>query len=222
MAHAKVAIIPSILVQTEKEFLEQSRAVSDVLSMIQLDIADGKFVPNTTWAEPDVVSEKLEIDCELHLMVQNPLAEARKWAEVPQVKRVLFHYEAAPDTAGDVAAQIRSYGWEVSVVLNPDTPLSVLDPLLEEIDGVMFMGVNPGFQGQKLIPEVLENIQKFKAKKTSHFVEIDGGVNEDALMDIIASGVDAICPGSAIFVNDRTPRENVKRMKKIIEMRKKL
>jgi len=211
-----VEIIPSILVKTEEEFLEQSRAVADVLNMIQLDIADGVFVPNTTWADPDVVAEHLTLDCELHLMVQDPVEEVRKWADVVQVKRVFVHYESRTDDIADVLAQIHSYGWDVGVVLNPGTPIDVLDSFLEEVDAVMFMGVNPGFQGQTLIPEVLENMKAFCAAHPHLFVSIDGSVNEETLPDILATGVCAVCPGSAIFGNDEPPKKNIERMKALI------
>jgi ribulose-phosphate 3-epimerase len=213
-------IIPSILVSEKKLLLEQATAVADVLPMIQIDIADGVFVSNTTWAQseeaPEVVAEHLTIDCELHLMVADPLEEARKWEDVPQVKRVLAHYESNPEHFADILARIHSYGWEVGVVLNPETPIAAVEPFIEEVDGIMFMGVKPGEQRQSLIPEVLEKMMAFKKNHPNVFMEIDGGVNEKTLGDILKTGVDAICPGSAIFGNEKTPAENVKNMKSLI------
>jgi len=80
----------------------------------------------------------------------------------------------------------------------------------------MFMGVHPGKQGQKLLPQVLANIQKFKTKYPHIFVELDGGINEKNLEKIIATEVDAICPGSAIFGNEKAPKTNIKNLQKII------
>lgn len=211
-----ISIIPSILIKTEQEFLTQTAAVSEVLPMIQLDIADGNFVPNITWAEPDVVAENLEIDCELHLMVSNPLEEARRWEYVPQVKRVLFHYEST-DNPADVLGAIQSYGWQASMVLNPETPITVIDPLIEYLDGVMFMGVKPGKQGQSFIPETLDRIKATREKYPNLFISLDGAVNEDTITDIVKSGVSAVCPGSAIFGNDKPPADNVQQMKNRIE-----
>ena len=215
-----IQIIPSILVPSEKDFLEQVESVEDILSIIQIDIADGKFVPNTTWSysdeAPEIVTENLNIDCELHLMVEDPLAVVRKWTDVSQVKRVLVHYESNPEEIAEILAQIHSYGWEVSVVLNPDTLIDVVEDFIEEIDGIMFMGVKPGFQGQEFVPEVLDKIKTFNKKYPNHFVEIDGAVNEDTLPGLIEAGVDGICPGSSIFGNDREPKENVKRIKELI------
>lgn len=209
-------IIPSILVQTQQEFETQLNAVQGILSIVQLDIADGKFVPNTTWADPEVVEKISTIDIELHLMVQNPMHELKRWSACEQVKRVLIHYETTNGKFGEMIETVREYGWQVGAVLNPDIPIGVLDPYIDDLDSVMFMGVVPGFQGQGLIPDVLEKIKEFKYLHPRVFIEIDGAVNEQTLPDIIASGVDAICPGSAIFKNDRRPAENVRRMKEII------
>ncbi|MFH1286733.1 MAG: hypothetical protein ABII02_03195 [Candidatus Magasanikbacteria bacterium] len=213
-------IIPSILIQTKEEFLTQIKALSSILSMIQLDIADGKFVEETTWADPDVVFEKLKIDCELHLMVKNPLEEIQLWVNVSQVKRVLVHYESSPGSMTDTLERIHSYGWEVGLVLNPDTPVDILDEVRESIDTCMLMGVKPGLQGQIFMPEVLEKAKIIKEKYPDLPLALDGGVSEETLPDIIKAGFDIVCPGSAIFGNDREPRENVKRMKKLIEKNK--
>ncbi len=211
-----IQIIPSILVQTEKDFITKTSALVGVLSMIQLDIADGDFAPNTTWADPDVVAENLEIDCELHLMVSNPVEEARKWEYVDQVKRVLVHYESVENIFEALGA-ISSYGWKVGLVLKAETPIEVVDEFIEEIDSVMFMSVEPGFQGQSFIPETLERIKALRTKYPDLFIEIDGAVNEDTIEDIVKAGVSAVCPGSAIVGNEREPGENVERMKKLID-----
>ncbi|HBB38298.1 MAG: Ribulose-phosphate 3-epimerase [Candidatus Magasanikbacteria bacterium GW2011_GWD2_43_18] len=212
-----IQIIPSILVPDEATFIAWSQSVEQILPMIQLDIADGKFVPNDTWADPDVVSERLHIDCELHLMVEDPLEEIRIWEEVPQVKRVLVHYESDPDNIADILSQVQSYGWEVGLVLNPETSIDVVDDLIEDIDALMFMGVVPGKQGQRFIPETIERIQEARKRFPHLFIELDGAVNEETLEDIVGSGVNAVCPGSAIFGNERKPAENVARMRELIE-----
>jgi ribulose-phosphate 3-epimerase len=211
-----IDIIPSILVPDEHTFLAWSRAVEEVLPMIQLDIADGQFVPNETWADPNVVDEHLQIDCELHLMVRDPLKEVRLWEDVQQIKRVLVHYESNPENITEILAQIHSYGWEVGLVLNPDTPVDVVDDLVEEIDSLMLMGVIPGKQGQKFIPKTIARIKEARERFPNLYIELDGAVNEETLPDIVATGVHAICPGSSIFGNDRTPAENVKLMRDMI------
>jgi ribulose-phosphate 3-epimerase len=209
-------IIPSILVQTKEEYISQISAVQQSLDMIQFDIADGKFVPNKTWADPEVVEQYTNIDVELHLMVQNPLAELERWTATEVVKRVLFHYEAVADFKNTLKS-IKKFDWEVGVVLNPDTDLEKIKPYLADLDCVMFMGVYPGFQGQSLIPEVLEKIVEFNSEYSHIFTEIDGAVNFETLPDIVQTEVKAICPGSAIFKTGN-PADNVKRMREIINI----
>ena len=211
----KIEIIPSILIQTKKEFLTQSAAVSECLNMVQLDIADGKFVPNTTWEpDPETVADNLEIDCELHLMIENPLEEVRRWEHVDQVKRILVHYESTKNIGQTIGA-VHSYGWDVGLVLNPETPIEVVNEHIEELDAVMLMGVKPGAQGQKFIPETLDRIKQLRVKYPNLFISVDGAVNEETIEDIIEAGATGVCPGSAIFGNDRTPEEHVKRMKEL-------
>lgn len=206
-------IIPSIFVDSEQDFLTQTNSVSSFVSMVQIDIADGTFVPAVTWADPEVVEEKLEIDCELHLMVTNPLEVARAWENVLQVKRVLVHYESTDDL-GTVLAALHSYGWDVSIVLNPETPLDVVAPFAEEIDGIMCMGVRPGAQGQEFIPEVLEKLRTAKELYPHLFVSLDGGVNDGTLEAIAKTQIDAVCPGSRIFSNDEEPEKNVAELRR--------
>lgn len=215
-----VHIIPSLLTQSEQEFTTQYHAVKHSVSCIQIDIADGEFVPNKTWADPAIIKDTVEIDIELHLMVTDPLEEIERWKHVRQAKRVLVHYETISDQVNKVLTTIEGFCWQKSLVLNPGTPIDVIDPYADKLFGVMFMGVNPGFQGQKLIPSVLKNISLVKKKYPHLFLEIDGGVNEETLPQILQAGVDAICPGSAVFKNKRTPAENVESMRKLIQLTK--
>lgn len=215
-----IQIIPSLLDCDQTSFLEHLTGLKQSVNMVQIDIADGKFVQNKTWADPDVIKNYLTFDCELHLMVADPLGVAKAWQGVPQVKRVLVHYEALKKPTAELH-ELFKLGWQVSLVLNPETPITVfnlnLNLNLNLLTGVQFMGVHPGQQGNPFIPEVLDKIREFKAKHHNHFVELDGGVNEDTLPEIVKSGVDAVCPGSAIFGNDRSPAENILQMKKLIQ-----
>ncbi len=219
-----IQIIPSVLVKSADEFKAQIFGLKNSVSTIQLDIADGIFVPGTTWAEPEFVKNNCNLDIELHLMVKDPLEELKKWTEVEQIKRVLIHYESFAGTTEqknylilDTITFIDENDWQVGMVLNPETPYEMVEPYLEKIQSVMFMGVTPGKQGQGLIPEVLDNIINFNIDYPDMFTEIDGAVNEDTLPKIIKTGIKAICPGSAVFGNERTPEENVKRMEEIIK-----
>ncbi|MFH1947214.1 MAG: hypothetical protein ABIJ23_03610 [Candidatus Magasanikbacteria bacterium] len=219
-----IQIIPSILVTSEEQFITQVSGLENSVSMIQLDIADGIFVPNTTWADPEIVKNNCNLDIELHLMIVDPLEELKKWIEVEQIKRVLIHYESLPGTTeqkDNLISDAINFGnennWEVGLVLNPETDYELIEKHLDKIQSVMFMGVVPGKQGQGLIPDVLEKIINFTIDYPDMFTEIDGAVNEETLPTIIKTGVKAVCPGSAVFGNERTPKENVEKMEEIIE-----
>lgn len=210
-----IQIIPSLLVDSEEEFRQQITTVHDYIEMVQIDIADGNFVPNETWSNPQTVDKVLEIGAELHLMVENPQKEIEKWKNIDKIERVLFHYEAT-DKVRPTIQEIKENDWQAGIVINPNTKIKQIEQYIDQVDSVMFMGVKPGFQGQELIPEVLDKIKKFKEKHPNKFTEIDGSVNEQTLPDIIKTSIDAVCPGSAIFGNDHTPKENVMSMKKLI------
>lgn len=213
-----VQIIPSLLTSDEETFTRQLTAVQSAVDMIQIDIADGIFVPNTTWADPDIVSKIASVDIELHLMVHNPVEELEQWTAVKQIKRVLFHYESfsKDNERKEAIAFAKSYHWQVGLVLNPDTPAEVLNAFQDDIDSIMVMGVVPGFQGQPFENFVLEKIKQIKQMAPAHMLSIDGAVNKTTLYDILQTGIDAICPGSAIFGNDQNPAENVHQFAKWI------
>ncbi|KKW42750.1 MAG: Ribulose-phosphate 3-epimerase [Candidatus Magasanikbacteria bacterium GW2011_GWA2_56_11] len=208
-------IIPSLLVNSQEKFFAGLLGLGDCVRMLQIDIADGEFVPNVTWADPGIIAPRLRLECELHLMVKDPVGVAEKWRAVTQVKRVLFHYEASPDIPA-VLQKLKTFGWEVSLVLNPETPLEAIEPYLSQIQGIMLMGIIPGFQGQPFIPATYERARRSKLMYPSHYLEIDGGVNENTIPGFIAAGVDAVCPGSAVFGHEKTPRENVARLQSLI------
>lgn len=217
-----VEIIPSLLADNKKEFLDNLELVQNSVDMIQIDIADGQFVKNKTWADPKEISKKLKIDLdvELHLMVKDVLKELAKWEDIQQVKRVWVHVESqeSQKKLEHILMQIENlYNWQIGLVLNPETTLEKINLLLEHVYGVMFMGVTPGFQGQTFVPGVLKKIKEFKKQETGHFISIDGSVNKETLKDIVNSGVDAICPGSAVFKNNLNPQESVKEMKELVE-----
>lgn len=207
-------IIPSILVKSKIEFLKELNGIKNSCKLVQLDIADGKFVPNKTWADPNVINQQ-KINFELHFMVNNPELELLKWRNIKNIKRVYIPFETTKNWP-KIFALSKNNHWQLGVVLNPDTPANVIKKYLPTIKFVLFMGVYPGFQGQKLIPAVLAKIKTFKKQNPKIFTALDGATNEQTLPKIIKSGVDAIGPGSAIFKNERTPKENLTRMKKLI------
>jgi ribulose-phosphate 3-epimerase len=209
-----IQIIPSLLEDSKEKLSQQLQAIEDEVSMAQIDLADGEFVSNTTCNDPEFIAKQTDLDLELHLMVEEPNHEIEKWGNLLQLKRILFHYEST-ENPEEIIKHIHKTGCHAGIVLNPDTEIDVVENFIDSLEDVMFMGVEPGFQGQELIPEVLDKMNAFKDKYPETYTQIDGSVNEETLEEIITTGVNAVCPGSAIFA-ESDPAENIKSMKKII------
>lgn len=200
-------IIPSLLVTTEEAFKNQTAAIAGKVPFFQIDIADGQFVPNKTWVfdHAEMAAGYVQTDFELHLMVQDPFAVANKWKDHPHFKRMLLPVEPFNDL-GSAIDYAKGYGKEIGLVLNPDTPLPTVYPYLDDIDSVMCMGVQPGFQGQAFIEQTLERIKELR-ERSDIYIEVDGGVNKETLPKIFDAGASAGCPGSAIFAHINGPAD---------------
>jgi ribulose-phosphate 3-epimerase len=188
------------------------------VTILHVDVMDGHFVPNITIGPPVVESirkvTKLHLD--VHLMIEN--AERYVGAFVDAgANSVSVHYEACRHLDGTLG-MIRKAGALAGIVLNPATPVSVLDDVLEVADYVLLMSVNPGFGGQKLIPYVLHKAGQLdrmrRAKKLALPIEIDGGVNRQNLADVVRSGCEWIVTGSAIF-HSPDPEATTREMREI-------
>ena len=171
--------------------------------MLHLDVMDGHFVPNITIGPPVVESirKATRLHLDVHLMIEDP----ERWVEQfvrAGANSVSVHYEACRHLDG-VLGMIRGAGAMAGVVLNPATPVSVLEDVVDVADYVLLMSVNPGFGGQALIPYVLEKVRKLamlrKEKRLALPIEIDGGVHRDNLADVVRAGCDWIVTGSAVF-----------------------
>ncbi len=130
-------------------------------------------------------------------MVQDPADYFRGFKEAG-AQRVVFHYEAAGHREQTIA-QARAMGLQVGLAVNPETPVSALQPLLDRVDSVLFLSVNPGFYGAPFIPEVLDKVRELRRLNPRADIGIDGGIKESNLKLVAQSGVDSICVGSAIF-----------------------
>lgn len=207
-------IIPTILVYSQKEFETQINLIQNHVPLVQHDIEDGIFVDNKTWSDPDVAQRLTTCDIELHLMVSDPLEELKRWQKVEQVIRVLVHYESVKNLT-DIMPTLHAYGWEIGIVLNPETNIKVLKPYIDEIKSVQFMTVHPGKQGQNFLPDVLKKIKKFHKKYPNMPIAVDGHVDETTIPDLIQAGITRFGVGSAIF-GTANPVASLKQLEQLL------
>jgi ribulose-phosphate 3-epimerase len=214
-----VLIAPSILSADFSKLGEAvqlaERAGADV---VHVDIMDGHFVPNLTLGPQLVGAIRREtgLPIDVHLMVENPRAFVPLFHEAG-ADWISIHVEATAHLHKDLTL-IRSFGRKAGAALNPATPIGALEEVLDELDYILIMSVDPGWGGQSFIPSSLEKIRKLKAwlreRKLDVAVEVDGGIKLDNLEEILRAGMEVVVAGSAIF-EAPDPAAVIREMKKI-------
>lgn len=198
-----VEIIPAILVKTKEELLEKISAAEQLVERVHLDIADGIFVPNMTMAgfsEIETIETSLKFS--VHLMVSKPENHILRWLNTP-ADSFTFHIEST-NQAMEVIGKIREAEKEVGVALNPETPLSAIEPLINEIDFVHFMTVEPGFYGGKFVEDVLDKMSDCRYFYPDKPIVADGGITPDTAPKLVQAGANVLIAGSYIF-KDNNP-----------------
>ena len=200
-------IAPSILSADFARLGEEIKAVEAAgADWIHADVMDGHFVPNITIGPLIVqaVRSVTSLPIDVHLMIENPDQYIPAFADAG-ASWISVQLEASVHLNRSVQL-IRQCGAKPGVVLNPSTPIQALEWIIEDIDYVLIMSVNPGFGGQAFIPNSLEKVknlrQLIQSKNLNTLIQIDGGVNENTIADIAAAGVDIFVAGSAIFGSD--------------------
>jgi ribulose-phosphate 3-epimerase len=185
--------------------------------LIHVDVMDGHFVPNITIGPLVVKAVKkiAKLPLDVHLMIENPDDYVKEFAESGS-DMITVHAEATVHLHRTIQ-NIRECGVKAGVSVNPATPLSLIEIVLPYVDMVLIMSVNPGFGGQKFIPEALLKIKQLKKmideRKLKIEIEVDGGVNTDNVADVVKAGADIVVMGSA-FYNSKDYAETVKTVRK--------
>ena len=203
-------IIPAILESDIKEVQRKLDLLADFSEQAQLDLMDGQFVDNKSITPDELEQIQTELNLEAHLMVKDPVSWL-PYLNPDSFILVYFHIEAVADPA-ETINQIRGYGFEAGVALNAGTPWESLENIADYIDAVLFMGIEPGFQGRELQPQVFEKIKRFAEKFPDPIISLDGGINESNIFQAEEAGVSNFCVGSAIFANGDVI-ENINKLK---------
>ena len=217
-----IQLAPSILSADFAHLAQEiEKAEQGGADLLHLDIMDGHFVPNITIGPPVVSSIRkiTNLPLDAHLMIEEPARYVDDLARAG-VNWISFHVEADPHLNRTIQ-QIHGHGIRAGVVLNPGTPLSLLEEVLPSADYVLLMTVNPGFGGQSFIPSVLQKIRKLRHTIESNGyharVEVDGGIGLDNLRVVLDAGAEIIVSGSAVFASAEGPAEVLRRMREISE-----
>jgi len=204
MSHKRIEIAPSILAADFSRLGEEVRKVEEGgAGVLHVDVMDGRFVPNISIGIPVVecLRKATRIPLDTHLMIVEPEKYIAEFIRAGS-NRVLIHQEATVHLDRAVA-MIREHGAEAGVVINPATPVAMLSEVLDKVDTVLVMSVNPGFGGQKFIPNALEKIRQvnqWRARYNGQFrIQVDGGVDLDNAAELAQAGVNTFVAGTSIF-----------------------
>jgi ribulose-phosphate 3-epimerase len=210
-------IAPSLLaadfanLQRDLELINRSEA-----DYLHFDVMDGVFVPNISFGFPllEAVRRHCQKPLDVHLMITQPDRYIDAFAE-GGASVIHVHYEACPHLHRTLS-HIRELGCRAGVALNPHTPVSGLEDVLEQIDVILIMSVNPGFGGQSFIPHTIQKVSKLKqmlvANQASALIEIDGGVGQRNASALLNAGADMLVAGSSVF-GAEDPLEAIRQLK---------
>jgi len=215
-------IIPAIMPKSLEDLKEKVSLVEGLVSFVQVDVMDGKFVESISWpvgsagdlekmAKGEIkLNEGVETDYEVDLMVSDPENYILPWSEAG-AKRLIFHIEGIED-AETFLDNLKRDGLEIGLALNIDTPNEDIYPFVSKVDFIQFMGISKiGFQGEKFDERVLDKIKDLRQNYPNVIISVDGGVNLETASGLVEAGVNRLASGSAIFRSGNIP-EAIKKL----------
>jgi ribulose-phosphate 3-epimerase len=217
-----IKLAPSILsadfTRLGEQIAESERHGAD---WIHVDVMDGRFVPNITMGPLIVQAARrvTSLPLDVHLMIVEPERHLEAFAKAGATA-ISVHYEVSPNLHRTLQA-IRDLGCKAGVALNPHTPAQVMVEILDMVDEIVVMTVNPGFGGQTFLASTMPKIARLKAmiRETHRSIDliVDGGINPDTAMTVVQAGADVLVAGSAIFNEDFTIEQGIQRLKSALE-----
>lgn len=212
-----IEIAPSILAADFTILGQEVKAVEEAgASAIHVDVMDGHFVPNISIGVPVVesLSKATRLPLHVHLMIERPGEFIQPFAKAG-AHRIYVHQEATPHL-DRVVGSIHEENCEAAVVLNPATPAAMLKEIFDRVEAVLVMTVNPGFGGQRFIPQMLEKIRELRDVRSrynySFRIAVDGGVTLENTAELVAAGCDSLVAGTTIF-HTTSPGAAVRQMR---------
>lgn len=212
-------ISPSILSVKKEDYLKVFKTfTNNGVTMIHLDVMDGKFVPNTTYGANEVekINKQTNAILDTHLMINTPETEIMSYI-LAGSDIITFHYEACKNIKETIKL-IKDHGIKCGISVKPNTNINVLDPYLKDLDLVLVMSVEPGFGGQKFMPSALDKIKYLKDIKDKHnfhyLIEVDGGINVNTAKLVKDAGCDVIVVGTYLM-NSENFHECYEELKRI-------
>lgn len=199
----RLEVVPAILAKSEEEFREKLRLIEGAAPLIQIDVMDGEFVPNRTWADPLVVAQiRTPAQFEVHLMVKEPFREVILWGKLKNVRRTIVHAESTTKLH-ELLHTVRATDKEVGLAINPSTKLSTLhSELFTSINFLLVMSNDPGFSGRPFRRATLKRIAALRKRYPKLHVGVDIGVNVATAPLLRKAGATHIAAASAIFGSD--------------------